>query len=92
MTVGERRTFVEMIDAAAPAYQYKAKLNMSKEEVTYNASIVGAHRQFLKSHDEIQAIKARSESVKLPEAAPMENVTERLDKIVEDMKREIKDG
>jgi hypothetical protein len=81
-----------MIDAAAPAYQYKAKLNMSKDEVTYNASIINAHRQFLKSHDEIQAIRARTAQEKIPETPPMENVSERLDKIVEELKKEMGNG
>ena len=80
-----------MIDEQAPVSKYKNKLGMSKEEVAYNASIVNAHRMFLKSHEEMEAIKAKYSQPAAP-AKPIENLEQKLDSMVDELKKELKDG
>lgn len=65
---------------------------MSKEEVAYNASIVNAHRVFLRSHEEMQAIKIKFAQSQAAEVKPIDNLEQRLDSMVSELKKEIKDG
>lgn len=56
----------------------------------YNLSILDAHRQFVKSHDEMEALRTKmEENNKRMAAENSSNINNKLDSVIEQLKREI---
>jgi len=88
LTLEERKVLIALADSDAPVYQYKNKLGLNKDEVTYNIRMLQAHRQFVASHEEMMALKNKKvEPIEVPQ---IESLQDRLNKKVAELKKEMK--
>ena len=88
MTLEERKVLLSLADSDAPVYQYKNKLGLNKDEIAYNIRMLEIHRQFVRSNEEMMA--AKNSQVKTLESVQIENLQDRLNKKMEELKKEMK--
>jgi predicted RNase H-like nuclease (RuvC/YqgF family) len=77
-------------------YEYKKKLKLNVEEVAANMKILGIHRAYVNSAQEMEDMKRKvlerqrdRELLTLPTGTPIQNLDALLDKRVEELRREI---